>query len=128
MVTTPEPTALTDAYGLLKTLRKEAQEVPIHVVVNRVQNETDAQATFRRLEMAVHKFLEGSLNYLGWIYDDPLVGRSVMQQEPLGISFPDSPAYKCIQWVAGSVAGIYQHPPRQAGGVRGFLSKLLRSF
>ncbi|HEY8875198.1 MAG TPA: MinD/ParA family protein [Desulfosporosinus sp.] len=128
MVTTPEPTALTDAYGLLKTLREEAGEVPIHVVINRVRNEKDAQATFKRLEMAVHKFLDGSINFMGWIYDDPLVGRSVMQLEPLGISFPDSPAYKCIQWIASTVSGIYQRPPRQAGGVRGFLSKLLRSF
>jgi len=128
MVTTPEPTALTDAYGLLKTLRKEAGEVPIHVVINRVRNEIDAQATFKRLEMAVHKFLDGSVDFMGWVFDDPLVGRSVMQQEPLGISFPESPAYKCIQWIAGTVTGIYQSPPRQAGGVKGFLSKLLRSF
>lgn len=127
MVITPEPTALTDAYGLLKTLKKEAGEVPIHVVINRVKNEKDAQATFKRLDMAVHKFLDGSLNYLGWVYDDPLVGRSVMQQEPLGISYPESLAYKCIQWIAGTVAGIYQSPPRKAGGVKGFLSKLLRS-
>jgi len=128
MVTTPEPTALTDAYGLLKSLRQEAGEVPIHLVINRVRNETDALATFKRLETAVHKFLDGSLNFLGWVYDDPLVGRSVMQQDPLGISFPDSSAYRCIQWIAGKVAGIYIHPPRQAGGVRGFLSKLLKSF
>ncbi|TGE32630.1 MinD/ParA family protein [Desulfosporosinus sp. Sb-LF] len=128
LVTTPEPTSLTDAYGLLKTLRKEAGEVPIHVVVNRVRTESDAQATFRRLETAVHKFLDGSVNFMGWVYDDPLVGRSVMQQEPVGISFPESPAYRCVQWIAGKVAGIYLRPPRQAGGVRGFLSKLLRSF
>ena len=128
MVTTPEPTALTDAYGLLKSLRQEAGEVPIHVVINRVRSEADALATFKRLETAVHKFLEGSLNLLGWVYDDPLVGRSVMQQDPLGISFPDSSGYQCIQWIASKVAGIYQRPPRPAGGVRGFLSKLLRSF
>ena len=128
MVTTPEPTALTDGYGLLKSLKQEAGEVPIHVVVNRVQSEADALDTFNRLETAVHKFLDGSLNFIGWVYDDPLVGRSVMKQEPLGISFPESPAYQCIQWIAGKVTGIYLRPPRKAGGVRGFLSKLLGSF
>ncbi|MDR3600696.1 MAG: MinD/ParA family protein [Desulfosporosinus sp.] len=128
LVTTPEPTSLTDAYGVLKALRKEAGEVPIHVVVNRVRSEADAQATFKRLETAVTKFLNGSLNFIGWIYDDPLVGRSIMQQEPLGISFPESSAYRCIQWIAGRFAGIYHSPPSPAGGVRGFLSKLLRSF
>ncbi|HBV85996.1 MinD/ParA family protein [Desulfosporosinus sp.] len=128
MVTTPEPTALTDAYGLLKSLRQEAGEVPIHLVINRVRTEKDALATYKRLETAVRKFLDGSLNFLGWVYDDPLVGRSVMQQDPLGISFPDSAAYRCIQWISGKVTGIYLSPPRQAGGVKGFLSKLLRLF
>ena len=128
LVTTPEPTALIDAYGLLKTLRKEADEVPIHVVINRVRSEAEAQATFKRLETAVLKFLDGSLDFMGWVYDDQLVGRSVMLQEPLGISFPESSAYRCIQWIASTVAGIYLRPPRQAGGVRGFLSKLLRSY
>lgn len=128
MVTTPEPTALTDAYGVLKTLWKEAGEVPIHVVINRVRSEADAQATFKRLETAVHKFLHGSINLMGWVYDDSLMGRSVMQQEPLGISYPESSAYRCIQWIAGTLAGNYLSPPRPAGGVRGFLSKLLRSF
>ncbi|KGK90369.1 ATPase [Desulfosporosinus sp. HMP52] len=128
LITTPEPTSLTDAYGLLKSLRVEAGDVPIHLVVNKVRSEADALATYKRLETAVQKFLNGSLNYLGYVYEDSFVGRSVMQQDPLGISYPDSPAYKCIQWIAGKVAGIYVHPPRQAGGIKGFLSKLLRSF
>ena len=126
LVTTPEPTSLMDAYGLLKTMRKEAGEVPIHVVINRVRTEADARATFKRLEIAVRKFLQGSINLLGWIYDDSLMGRSVMQQEPLGISYPESSAYRCIQWIAGTVTGISLKPPRQSGGIRGFLSKLLR--
>ena len=128
VVTTPEPTALTDAYGVLKTLRQENGEIPIHVVINRVQTEADAQATFKRLETAVNKFLNGSLNFIGWVYDDPLVGRSIMQQEPLGTCFPDSSAYRCIQWIACTFAGIYASPPHAPGGVRGFLSKLLLKF
>jgi ATPases involved in chromosome partitioning len=128
LVITPEPTSLTDAYGLLKTLRKESGEVSIHVVINKVRNEADALATFKRLEVAVSKFLHASLNLLGWVYDDPLMGRAVMQQIPLGIMYPHSSAYRCIQWIAGNVAGIHLNPPREAGGIRGFLSSLLRSF
>ncbi|AET70274.1 ATPase involved in chromosome partitioning [Desulfosporosinus orientis DSM 765] len=128
MVITPEPTSLTDAYGVLKTLKQEGSEASIHAVINRVQTESDALATFKRIEIVVQKFLDSSLNYLGWVYDDPFMGRSVMQQEPLGIKFPESAAYRCIQWIAGKVIGISLHPPRKAGGVRGFLSKLLRSF
>jgi flagellar biosynthesis protein FlhG len=128
LITTPEPTALTDAYGLLKALRIDDQKVLVNVVVNRVQLEADARATFERLENAVQKFLNGSLNLLGWIYEDPLVGKAIMKQEPLGISYPASTANQCIQWIAGSVSGLYLSPPRQSGGIRGFISNLLHAF
>jgi flagellar biosynthesis protein FlhG len=128
LVTTPEPTSLTDAYGLLKTLRTGEQPVFVNIVVNRVQREDDAREAYERLESAVRRFLNGSLNFLGWIYDDPHVGKAVMKQEPVGISAPQSPAYQCIQWIAGSVSGLFLSPPRQAGGIRGFISNLLRAF
>lgn len=126
LLTTPEPTALTDAYAMFKALRTAPGGVTVNVVINRVRLETDAQATYQRLEIAVQKFLKGSLSLLGWIYEDPMVGRSVMEQEPLGLLYPDSPAYQCIQWIAGMVSGLYMKPPRQARGIRGFLGQLLR--
>lgn len=128
LVTTPEPTALIDAYGLLKALKKEKNKVPVHVVANRVRTEVDARETFKRLQTAVHKFLCGSIDLLGWVYDDSHMGRAVMQQEPLGLSYPESSAYRCIQWIAGSVSGISLSAPRKPGGIRAFLGSLLRSF
>ncbi len=127
LVTTPEPTSLTDAYGLLKALRIGSGNVRVGVVVNRVQQESEAKDTYQRLEVAVRKFLRGSVNLLGWIYDDPLVGRAVMKQEPIGISYPESSAYRCIQWIAGTIAGLYLQAPRSRG-IRGFLNSLLRKF
>lgn len=127
VLTTPEPTALTDAYALLKTLKREGGG-QVNVVVNRVRQEADARATFERLETAVNKFLHGSLSLLGWVYDDPLVSRAVMQQEPLAMAYPESSAYRCIQWIAGSVSGLYLQPPRQSRGIKGFLGQLLRAF
>ena len=128
LVTTPEPTALTDAYGLLKALRPDQGDVRVGAVINRVRSETEAKASYQRLEVAVQKFLHGSLDLLGWVYDDSNVGRAVMKQEPLGISFPESSAYRCIQWIAGSIAGLYLQAPRQPLGIRGFINSLLRSF
>lgn len=128
LITTPEPTALTDAYGILKALRSDDKEVFVNVVVNRVRQEADAKATYERLERAVRKFLKGSVNLLGWVYEDPSVGKAIMKQEPMGIAYPNSSAYRCIQWIAGSVSGIYLGPPRQAGGIRGFLTQLLRTY
>ncbi|MGI6450297.1 MAG: MinD/ParA family protein [Desulfitobacteriia bacterium] len=127
VVLTPEPPSMTDAYGLLKSIHNQAKKININVVINRVKSEGEAQQAFERLAYAARKFLGLPLNLLGWIYDDPLVGRSVMEQKPLGISYPQSNAYKCVQWIAGNVAGIYQQPPTQNGGIKGFLSTLLRT-
>ncbi|NMA70113.1 MAG: MinD/ParA family protein [Desulfitobacterium sp.] len=128
LVTTPEPTSLTDAYGLMKTLQRNHSFHTINIVVNRVIKEKDARDTFKRLESAANRFLNLPLELLGWIYEDVAVGKAIMKQEPIGISYPHSPAYQCIQWIASSVSGIYLDPPKQAGGIRGFLTKLLRSF
>ncbi|WP_018212585.1 MinD/ParA family protein [Desulfitobacterium hafniense] len=128
LVTTPEPTALTDAYGLLKALQKVKDGVTVNVVVNRVQREADAKDTYERLESAAKRFLNAPVNLLGWVYEDISVGRAIMKQEPIGVSYPQSSAYQCIQWIAGSVSGLYLSPPRQAGGIRGFLKSLLRTF
>ncbi len=127
LITTPEPTSLTDAYGLLKVLYEDREQATVNVVVNRVRAERDGQETFNRLSMAVRKFLNGSVRSLGWIYDDSNVFQAVMRQEPIGLSYPDTKAYRCIEWVAGNVMGIYRNPPHRAGGIRGFLGSLFRS-
>lgn len=127
LVMTPEPPSMTDAYGLLKSIRNQSENVNISVVINRAKSEMEAQQAYERLEHAVTKFLGVSINLLGWIYDDPVVGKSVVEQKPVGISHPRSHAYKCIQWIASNVAGIYLQPPTQSGGIKGFLTSLLKN-
>ena len=118
---------MTDAYGLIKSLKSQAERLNIYVVVNQIKNEAEAHLVYERLEHAAAKFLGVKLSLLGWVYDDPLVERSVMEQKPVGISHPHSQAYKCVQWIAGNVVGIYLHPPVQSGGIRGFLTSLLKT-
>lgn len=125
VITTPEPTAITDAYGMLKVLYANGVSCPAYVVVNKVHSEAEARLTYERLEKAVQKFLQGSIRLMGWVYEDRAVSRAVMMQVPLGVAFPQSSSYQCIRWIAGSVLGLYVSPPRQAGGVRGFLKGLL---
>ncbi|CAA7602951.1 CobQ/CobB/MinD/ParA nucleotide binding domain protein [Acididesulfobacillus acetoxydans] len=128
LLTTPEPTALTDAYALFKALCQGRESVPVNVVVNRVADEGEAMETFGRLAAAVERFLHGSLTLLGWVYEDPLVKRAVMEQVPLALTYPASSAYRCIEWIAGKVSGLYLQPPRSSQGMRGFLNRILRVF
>lgn len=127
VVMTPEPPSMTDAYGLIKAIKIQAEKINVNVVVNRVANEAEAKQAYERLEHAVKKFLGIPLNLLGWVYEDPLVGRSVMEQKPIGLSNLQSHAYKCIQWIAGNVVGIYLRPPTPSSGIRGFISSLLKA-
>ena len=125
LVITPEPPSMTDAYGLLKTLKQETKVPTINVVVNRVQSETEALQAFERLNNASRRFLDLKVSFLGWVFDDPKIGRSIMAQKPVGISDPQSPSYKCVQWIASQVVGLYTNPPSKSRGIKGFIRSLL---
>lgn len=127
VITTPEPPSMADAYGLLKSLKSQNDKLSINVVVNRVHNESEAEVAFERLEHAAKRFLGLKLNLLGWVYDDPLIGRSIMDQKPLGLANPQSHAYKYIKWIAGNVTGIYNQPPSPSAGIKGFINSLLKN-
>lgn len=127
VVMTPEPPSMTDAYGLLKAIKNQAGRARVKIVVNRVRNEAEARQAFERVKHAADKFLAIPLELLGWVYDDPMVGRSVMAQKPVGLSNPQSHAYQCIRWMAGNIAGIYTRTPIPSNGIKGFISSLLRN-
>ncbi|UWG98339.1 MinD/ParA family protein [Dehalobacter sp. DCM] len=123
---TSEPPSMTDAYGLIKSIKSPSGKHNINVVVNRIKNEQEAHQSFERLERAVKKFIGIPINLLGWIYDDPSVGRSVMEQRPVGLSQQHSPAFQCVQWIAGNVTGVYLQPPTPNNGIKGFITSLLK--
>jgi len=91
VVMTPEPPSMTDAYGLLKSIKNQSEKFNVNIVVNMVKNELEARQAYERLEQAVTRFLGVSINLLGWVYDDPSVGLSVMKQKPVGLSSPQKP-------------------------------------
>ena len=91
LVVTPEPTSLTDAYSLLKTMELSHIEHEVRVVVNRAMNEDEANRTYHKLEATVSTFLERiRLKYLTYIHDDTIVSASVKAQVPFLIQHPDS--------------------------------------
>ena len=67
IVTSPEPTALTDAYALIKVLFTRYQEKEFHVLVNSARNAADAKDVYRKLSVAADRFLNVSLDYLGYL-------------------------------------------------------------
>jgi len=99
LVTVPEPTALTDAYALMKVLWRRGHRGEISVLINQA-DEAEARAMFRGLAWVTEQFLDQQLDYLGHVPRDPLVGEAVRRQQPITLLYPDSPLVVALRAIA----------------------------
>ncbi len=124
LVTTPEPTALTDAYAVMKAYSKSAPKKDLKMVVNRVYDEAEGREVVAKLGGTSEKFLSMHLTSLGFIYEDRNVMNAVKSQTPLMAAYPDSMSARCIEAVAKNVLYGGDHEIRL--GWKGFLQKMLK--
>jgi flagellar biosynthesis protein FlhG len=110
VVTTDEPTALTDAYALIKMVTLDAQDqhkdTPMGVVVNMAASREIGQRTYETLSKACERFLKRRIPLLGVIRRDPKVRDSISTQTPLLVRHPSSPAALDIESLARKVQEI----------------------
>lgn len=88
VITTPEPTSITDAYSAIKYICLFDQSIPMYLVVNRAENESDGLQTLKRLRQAVLQFLVKEVKILGVLHDDRTVQRAVSHQKPFLLYAP----------------------------------------
>lgn len=103
ILTTPEPTALTDAYAMVKVLTLRRSGLPLRFVVNLVEGVAQAREVHDHLDRIIRRLLHREVPLLGWIPRDGCVERSVREQRPLAIYFPYSQATAAIQGMARSL-------------------------
>ncbi|HUU10490.1 MAG TPA: MinD/ParA family protein [Phycisphaerae bacterium] len=105
LVTTPEPTAMMDAYTLLKAATAAGDDAigPVNLIVNMVTHRKDAARVHKRLREAGSQFLGIDVRLLGYVYCDGHVGRAVQKREPLMLAYPHSQATWCIKQLAGAI-------------------------
>ena len=120
LVTTPEPSSLTDSYSLLKALYKNpnftASKSRVHVIANRVTSYEDGKGVFDKLNSVVAQFLQGNLNYLGMIPQDLAIDRAVRQQKTVTLSEPNSNAAKAFNVLANNLLdGTNEQAPIKRG-------------
>jgi flagellar biosynthesis protein FlhG len=77
LVTLPEPAALTDAYATLKIVHAQLKELPVDVLINRVEDTREGPQAFERLATAAERFLHRPVRYLGAIWEDDEIRRAV---------------------------------------------------
>ncbi len=100
VVATPEPTAITDAYALIKSLRRRSSAVDIRLIVNEARNEAEARAVYERLADVCRRFLGMSLPFAGSVLLDPQVGAAVRQRKPVVQVSPKSAAAQGVTRLA----------------------------
>lgn len=104
LVATPEPTSITDAYALLKTLNRKSdfskEATSIRMIANRIKDEEEGIGLKQKLSLVVEKFLTINIDYLGGILNDVNCQKAVMQQIPVTIGYPDSATSKTIDRIA----------------------------
>lgn len=97
LLITPEPTSLTDAFSLLKVLRRYGLDHPVQVVVNMADNRAAAHDSFKRFQTSAARFLQLDVGYLGYVLRDEQMAAAVMQQNPILLSRPEAVASLCLQ-------------------------------
>ncbi len=106
IVTTPEPTALTDGYSLLKTVNHYNIKKSAKVIINKVLDKHEGTNTFNKFDNAAQKFLGIRLNFLGEVSEDRKLVQAVRMQKPVSIAFPSSESSKDIDRIAKNLDGV----------------------
>ncbi|OUS71581.1 cobyrinic acid a,c-diamide synthase [Paenibacillus sp. MY03] len=125
VVTTPEPTSITDAYALIKMVKSMGIDAQFKLIVNRASDAREGKETAEKISLVASRFLHSELPSLGTIPDDSHVSKAVKRQIPFLIAYPNSGAAIALC----RIAEAYMDIPATAsgnGGVKGFITKLFR--
>lgn len=128
VVTTPEPTAMVDAYATIKLVHRIRPEGNIHLLVNMARDAREARLALRRISSIAEHFISSHLKDDGYILYDRVVGDSVRHRKPFLIAYPDSQASRAISAIAYTINAT-PPPTHKTGGPKsppGFLQRLVQ--
>lgn len=123
----PEPAAITDAYALIKVLSREYGLGRFHLVINVVSDQTEAQRVFDQVSRVVDRYLQVSLNLLGWIPRDPALEAGVRAQRAVMHACPRSPSAQALRQIARKIDLLPWSDGSSGNGLEFFVERLLKS-
>lgn len=130
LVTTPEPTSLTDSYALLKILDRKPEfstaNSTIKMIVNRVESPAEGKELFNKFNVVVNTFLNNKIEYLGSIPQDPNVPKAIIRQNPFSILYPNSLSTKAINNLTNILCENTQEVQKRKG-ISQLFSNLIHS-
>jgi len=106
VVTTDDPTALTDAYALIKVLHARKPQADVRIIVNMAQSRHEGERTYGTLLRACESFLKISPPLAGVVREDRRVREAIRAQVPLLTRSPNCQAADDIEAIAALLAGL----------------------
>ncbi len=103
VVVSPEPTSITDAYALMKILSIKYSEKHFKMLVNMAGDSREASEVFRQLNLVSDRFLNISIDYMGYIAFDALVPKGIKSQTLVTRAYPDSKVSRCFGKIAKKI-------------------------
>ncbi|MDR2904149.1 MAG: MinD/ParA family protein [Clostridiales bacterium] len=131
LITTPEPTSITDAYALIKTIHEEGAEMPeFKVIVNRVDDSQEGAEIFEKLHRVSERFMGIGLESLGAVPFDVNLIKAVKQQKPVALCFPNTAFSKSLEAISARLLDLPTGPvkPAENAGVQSFIKRLAHLF
>lgn len=129
LVTTPEPTSITDSYSLLKALNRhprfQEEATQVKVIANRVETEEEGNTLFNKLNVVVNRYLKLPISYLGSIPQDLQLAKAVMQQMPVSVQNPGAKSTKAFESIAATLCNKELNQTLQKRGMAAFFSHII---
>ncbi len=125
IITTPEPTAMLDAYGMIKTITSEKKNADIKLIVNRVSKKSDVNKVGNRIVSISKEYLDIDVDYIGHVFDDNTVPYSVLRQVPFYAYDNKCGASVCLDNIARKIIDPKNEKEKKPEGLGGFFGNLM---
>ena len=129
LVTTPEPTSITDSYSLLKVLyrhpRFDQEATKVKMIANRVAKESEGEILFQKLNAVVERYLKIPMTFLGSVPEDIQLSRAVMQQLPVSLQNPSAKSTQAYERIAEKLLGREEAERQPKRGMAAFFSHII---
>lgn len=117
IVTTPDPTAITDAYAVIKTAHRQQPELDVRLLVNQVGDSEEARQVYTRVANVCRKFLGLDVSYAGCMLSDQFVRDSIRNRKPFALDPRQNHATIAISALAHRLDKYAAEPESSRGGL-----------
>lgn len=119
-----DPSSLTDAYALIKVLNRDHGVERVQVLANLVQNLTEAKEVHENLRRVAERFLDVTLNFMGFVPQDEWLRRAVRRQQAVVQAYPNCAASQAFVQLARKVES-WGSPKGARGNLEFFVERLV---